>query len=76
MQIDAGVELHNGFNHHLSKHCSDPFRAVRPGLCFVEGQDATDDPHVSWRRRGKCLKYLVLLAVLEVESAVEQKEDR
>jgi hypothetical protein len=30
VRLDAGVELHNGFNHHLSKHCSDPFRAVRP----------------------------------------------
>ena len=25
-----GVELHNGFNHHLSKHRSVPLRAVRP----------------------------------------------
>src|SRR5208337_3829545 len=34
LQINAGVELHNGLNHHLSKHCSDPFRAVRP-ICVV-----------------------------------------
>jgi hypothetical protein len=27
LQIDTGVNLHNGFNHHLSKHCGDPFRA-------------------------------------------------
>src|SRR5271157_4843110 len=67
LQIDAGVELHNGFNHHLSKHCSDPFRAVRP--CCVSLKVKTPPmAHTSADARGsKCVKGLVLLEVLELE---------
>jgi hypothetical protein len=50
LQVDAGAELHNRFNHHSSRHCSCPFRAV-PRSCCVQSQDGTDGASVMGRRR-------------------------
>src|SRR5215469_1178266 len=62
-QIDCGVEWHNGFNHHSSKHRSYSFRGVRP--CHVVLK-ARPIPMARFRltHEGKCIKGFVLLEVL------------
>src|SRR5208283_1583106 len=74
LQIDAGVELHSGFNHHLSKHRSDPFRAVRP-ICVVLKAKTRPMAHTSADVGGnKCARGLVLLAVLGLRVGWSRKK--